>query len=132
MRGTVIRFVTHSTHPPFGHRSGVFKVAYELCRNRPSAAPFVGELLELLAWFEANMAEPSRFSTSRYPRAQETALSWVKATANEHVRRLRLLVSLVEQAGHLKIAELQTQRPGYVVFEDDHQVVALPFADTPR
>lgn len=78
------------------------------------------------------MAEPSCFSASRYPRAQETALSWVKATANEHVRRLRLLVSLVEQAGHLKIVELRTERPGYVVFEDDHQVVALPFADTPR
>lgn len=132
MSGNVIRFVTHLTHPPFGHRSGVFKVAYELRRSHPSAAPFVRELIEQLAWFEANMAEPSRFSPSRYPRAQETALSWVKATANEHVRRLRLLVSLVEHAGHLKVVELRTERPGYVVFEDDHQVVALPFADTPR
>lgn len=132
MRGTVIRFVTHSTHPPFGHRTGVFQVAYKLRDGHPSAPPFVGELLEQLVWFEANMAVPSRFSASRYPRAQETALSWVKTTADEHVRRLRLLASLVEQAGDLKIVELRTLRPGYVVFEDDHQVVALPFADTPR
>lgn len=110
----------------------MFKVAYELRRSQSSATPFIGEILEQLAWFEANMAEPSRFSASRHPRAQETALSWVKAAATEHVQRLRLLAALVEQAGHLRIAELRTERPGYVVFEDDHQVVALPFADTPR
>ncbi len=23
-------------------------------------------------------------------------------------------------------------RPGYILYEDDHQVVALPFTDTPR
>ncbi|MER8880819.1 hypothetical protein [Mesorhizobium sp. M0684] len=78
------------------------------------------------------MAEPTRFSASRHPRAQETAISWVKASADEHVRRLRLLVALVEEAGRIRIDELRTKRPGYIVFEDDHQVVALPFADTPR
>jgi hypothetical protein len=129
---TVIRFVTHATHPPFGHRSGVFKVAYALRRALPPAAPFIEELAEQLAWFETNMAEPTRFSTSRHPRAQETAISWVKADADEHVRRLRLVAALVEEAGRLRTDELRTDRPGYVVFEDEHQVVALPFADTPR
>lgn len=131
MSTTVIRFVTHATHPPFGHRSGVFKVAYALRRSIPAAAPLAAELAEQLAWFEANMAEPTRFSTSRHPRVQETAISWVKASAEEHVRRLRLLAAFVEEAGHLKTDELRTARPGYIVFEDDHQVVALPFADTP-
>jgi hypothetical protein len=132
MNDTLIRFVTHSTHPPLGYRSGVFKIAYELRRAHPITVPLLEELSEQLVWFEANMAEPKRLSVSRHPRAQETALSWMKASADEHVRRLRLLVTLVEQVGHLRIAELRTERPGYVVFEDDHQVVALPFADTPR
>ena len=26
---------------------------------------------------------------------------------------------------------LNTRRPGYVVYEDDYQIVAYPFADTP-
>ncbi|GAA2829950.1 hypothetical protein [Aminobacter aminovorans] len=129
---TLLRFVTHSTHEPFGHRSGLFKIAYALRRELPAEAPFAADLAEQLLWFEANMAVPTRFSTSRHPGAQESALSWVKAGAHEHVRRLRLLVSLVEAVGHLKIVELRTMRPGYVFFEDDHQVIALPFADTPR
>ncbi|RWP65635.1 hypothetical protein [Mesorhizobium sp.] len=132
MSGTFLRFVTHSTHLPFGHRSGVFNVAYALRREPPPAVSCVEELAEHLSWFEANMAEPTRFSASRHPRAQETAISWVKASADEHVRRLRLLVALVEEAGRIRIDELRTKRPGYIVFEDDHQVVALPFADRPR
>jgi hypothetical protein len=40
-------------------------------------------------------------------------------------------VKLVESAG-IEIEELRTTRPGYLVYEDRHQVVALPFTDTPR
>ncbi|MBB6468260.1 hypothetical protein [Aminobacter carboxidus] len=129
---TFLRFVTHATHEPFGHRSGLFKVAYALRRDLTPAAPFAVDLTKQLSWFEANMAVPTRFSKSRHPRAQETALSWVKANADEHIRRLRLLVALVEEVGQVNIVELRTTRPGYVVFEDDHQVIAQPFADTPR
>ena len=131
MSRVVLRFVTHSTDPP-RHRTGVFKIAYEIRRTLPAHAPYANELADQLAWFEANMAVPTRFSTSRHPRASETAICWVKASAGDHVRRLRLLVALVEEAGRVWIDELRTERPGYVVFEDDHQVVALPFADTPR
>jgi hypothetical protein len=132
MANTVLRFVTHSTHPPFGYRSGVFKVAYELRRTLPPATPRFEDMAEELNWFETNLAVPTRFSTSRHPRAQETAIGWIKSSAKEHVRRLRLLVALVQELGHITIDEIRTERPGYVVFEDDHQVVALPFADSPR
>jgi hypothetical protein len=132
MADTVLRFVTHSTHPPFGHRSGLFKVAYKLRGTWPSETPRLEEMAEQLSWFEANLAIPTRFSTSRQPRARETAISWIKSGAIEHVRRLRLLVALVEEIGDVAIEEVRTDRPGYVVFEDGHQIVALPFADTPR
>jgi hypothetical protein len=85
----------------------------------------------LLDWFSEHLAEPARFAASRYPRATETAISWTRATAIEHVRRLRRLTALIETAG-IAVHELRTRRPGYVVYEDAHQVVALPFADTPR
>ena len=132
MSRVVLRFVTRSRHPLVGRRTGVFKIAYEIRGTLPADAPYAAELAVQLAWFEANMAIPTRFSKSRHPRARETAVCWVKASAVDHVRRLRLLVALVEEAGRVWIDELRTERPGYVVFEDDHQVVALPFADTPR
>jgi len=57
-------------------------------------------------------------------------LSWIRASAQEHLNRLRRLAALAEAGGSV-IDELRTTRPGYVVYEDAHQVVALPFADTP-
>lgn len=132
MGSTVIRFVSQAKHPPFGHRTGVFKLAYKLRRGLPTTSAHAEELDGLLSWLEGNLAEPRRFSTSRHPHAQETAISWIKASAGDHVRRLRRLASLVEEAAEHPIEELRTERPGYIVFEDDHQVVALPFSDTPR
>ena len=132
MAETVLRFVTQTTHRPYGYRSGVFQIAYELGRGHPTTSGLGGELAEQLAWFEENLAAPARLSVSRHPRAQETAVSWVKASAGEHVRRLRLLAALVEGMSDTRLDELRTTRPGYVVFEDAHQVVALPFNDTPR
>lgn len=132
MADTVLRFVAHSVHPPFGHRSGVLKIAYELRKTLPPATPGLADVMDQLKWFEANLAIPTRFTTSRHPRAKETAISWVKSGAREHVQRLRLLADLVEEIGQVAIEQIRTDRPGYIVFEDDHQIVALPYADTPR
>ncbi|MDP3854060.1 hypothetical protein [Phenylobacterium sp.] len=41
-----------------------------------------------------------------------------------------MLQALLEQHG-IWGEVLRTARPGYVVYEDDHQVLAYPFADTP-
>jgi hypothetical protein len=130
--GDLIRFVTRDRHPPYGHRTGVFPAAYALWRSHTLVAPDQQhELRALLDWFEENLATPTRFTRSRYPRATETAVSWVRASAREHVARLRRLVELLDDAS-IAVNELRIKRPGYVVYEDDHQVVALPFADTPR
>jgi hypothetical protein len=131
MRPELIRFVTRGRHPPYGHRTGVFATAYELSRNPHVGAGARQELRALLDWFEANLAIPTRLAVSRHPRATESAISWVRGSADEHLWRLRQLVALVSESG-IAVEELRTARPGYVVYQDDHQVVALPFADTPR
>jgi hypothetical protein len=55
----------------------------------------------------------------------------MRVSAHEHLNHLRKLAALIESAG-IGVDELRTDRPGYVVYADEHQVVALPFADTPR
>ncbi len=127
----LIRFVTHNRHPPYGHRTGVFDAAYELWHQQTLAAADHAELRALLDWFKDHLAKPERLTASRHPRATETAISWMRASAHEHLSRVRRLAALVETGG-LRVEELRTRRPGYTVYEDEQQVVALPFADTPR
>jgi hypothetical protein len=132
MKGEIlIRFVTSDRHEPFGHRTGIFQIAYELRREKGLSEPEHEELSLVLDWFGEHLPKPRRLTASRHPRAEETALSWLKASAEEHMARLRRLTKLIEANG-IPVVELRTIRPGYIVYEDEHQVVAFPFADTPR
>lgn len=128
---TVIRFVTEWRHAPYGHRTGVLRAGYRLWRGNslPEAERY--ELRTLLNWFNENLATPDRLATSRQAHGRETALSWIRASASQHVMRLRRMASIVGDAG-VAVDELHTTRPGYVVYRDAYQVVALPFADTPQ
>ena len=127
----LIRFVTGDRHPPYGHRTGVFQGAYKLWRRDILAQPTQDELRALLDWFNDHLAKPGRFAPSRRHHGWKTAVSWMRVPALEHIVHLRRLVTLVEAAG-IEVDELHTNRPGYIVYQDDQQVVALPFADTPQ
>ena len=127
----LIRFVTGGRHPPYGYRTGVFQAAYGLWRRNILARPEQAELRALLDWFNDHLAKPARLTRSQRHHARNTAVSWVRASALEHIAQLRRLATLVEASG-IQVEVLQTKRPGYVVYQDHQQVVALPFADTPR
>ena len=126
-----IRFVTTETHEPYGHRTGVFKAAYNVLRKPEISDEAHSELDNMVAWFEQNLPVPDKFTTSTNPRAQNVSLSWFKPTATECIQRFRSIVSIIEQHDY-SVEMLRTDRPGYVVYEDDFQIVATPFTDTPR
>ena len=72
---------------------------------------------------------PQRFNSSKskgYYRKKTAGISWLKPTAGEHIAQMRALVAILEDNGY-RVSQITTDRPGYVVFEDDHQVVAEPF-----
>lgn len=57
-------------------------------------------------------------------------LSWFKPTAEMHVAKAFELTELLSRHGfHIEV--LKSSRPGYIVYEDDIQIVAEPFFDTP-
>jgi hypothetical protein len=126
----LIRFVTGNRHPPYGYRSGILQAAFAICREHGLAAADRAELQGHLDWFNDHLERPERLAASRRAHGRETGLSWIRATAREHIAHLRRVAALVEAAG-IAIEELRTVRPGYVLYEDDNQVVALPFIDTP-
>ena len=129
-RDDLIRFVTNEKHAPYGHRTGVLRGAFALWEERLLGDTDYEELDHLLDWFNKHLPKPSRLSVSKHPRAKGSAISWLRSSAHEYVSRMRRVAQLVQAAG-IAVEEIRTDRPGYIVYEDEHQVIALPFADTP-
>lgn len=122
-----LRFVTHTVDEKSGHRQGLFRADLPDNDILPEDRQ---ELDRLMDWFRENLARPSRLSHSRKRYAEKQAISWLKADAIEHVRRMRQLAEILIRYG-IPVEVLTTERPGYIVYEDEHQVAAYPFNDTP-
>ena len=129
---TYLRFVLPGNHADSGARDGVFEAAYRLSLTGEIAEAQKQEINAVLQWFEEHLDTPTRFNRTRskgwYRRAPK-GISWLKPTAEAHLAKLRSLVAILEDHG-FQVTMIKTRNPGYVVYEDDHQVVAEPFRDT--
>jgi hypothetical protein len=113
-----------------GRRTGLFQAAAEL-REQEDLPRHDREALERIAtWFNENLETPTNLSISKRPHAKAQALSWFKDTALEHIRRMREMGQVLEEHG-VRVAVISTSRPGYVTYEDEFQIAAQPFSDTP-
>jgi hypothetical protein len=59
---------------------------------------------------------------------EKRTLSWFKDTAFDHIAKIRELVAILENHGAY-VRMLKAKRVGYVVYEDEFQIVAEPFSD---
>ena len=85
--------------------------------------------MRIFRWFNENLERPARFS--RKPRRQPKAVCWFKPSAKEHLKRIWELVAILE-SNDVLVHLIKTKTPGYVVYEDDFQLVAEPFIDLKR
>jgi hypothetical protein len=130
-KAVLVRFVLPSTNPDTGVQEGIFNAAYALRREGEMARRDREELDTLLRWFGDNLAVPTRFNKTKskgYFRRNTKGISWLKPSATEHVSRMHLVAGILKKHGR-PVTMLKTLRPGYVVYEDEYQVVAEPFAD---
>lgn len=128
-----LRFVLQKTNSESSVREGLFPTAYALARGSELTAEDRTELASLLAWFDNNLKTPARFNRSSskgYYRRAAKGIAWLKPTATVQLDQMRVLATLIARNGHF--AEMiKTDRPGYIVYEDDLQIIAEPFQDTP-
>ena len=129
MRHAFIRFVCHRLDENSGRRQGLFQVAAELLDASALAPQDHEELKRLKAWFNEHLAQPDRFTRSRKSRVEPKAISWFKASATEHVSRMHAICRILSDHG-VATEVITCSRPGYIVFEDEHQVAAEPSAET--
>src|SRR4051812_12247964 len=120
-----VRFVTPALDEESGRRQGVFIAAYRL--RRSGSLSLMNELWldQLLNWFERHLEIPDRFSRSGRKDAGRIAISWYKDSATECVRRMYAMCGILNEHGILT-EKIKSPRPGYVVFEDEQQVTAIP------
>src|SRR6185436_4889229 len=84
-------------------------------------------LRELIDWFNLHLNGPVYYrfkSPNRKPRA----ICWFKPTAHEHLSRAWAMAVILEW-NDVFIRTVKVLRPGYVLYEDDAQIFAEPFAD---
>lgn len=125
-----VRFVIPSPDPTSQVRQGVFQAAADLREEGVLSASETETLQDTFAWFSKHLPKPERFSRKRnsYHRDQR-GIAWFKDTATEHIQRIREIVAILEVHG-CTVSMLTSARAGYVVYEDDYQVVAEPFSET--
>ncbi len=123
-----VRFVTHDLDKVTGERIGFFKAAYALRRSGSLTEDSHDRLSKLLDWFDGALEAPERFHRSSNPHAHGKGLSWFKPAAHEHIRKAREVLDILNRRG-VQSEMLTTMRPGYILYEDDIQVCAVPFKD---
>lgn len=135
MRAVFVRYVV----PTWIHREsqapiGVIGAAYELLDGDRLDAEVRGELERSIRWLEERLDVPDRFNRTKskgWYRRETRGIAWLRATATDHVSAMAALATCITRCGYPTI-EIRAERVGYVVYEDDVQVVAEPFRDTPK
>jgi hypothetical protein len=125
-----LRFVIHHNDPDSGRRQGLFHAMAGLRNSGALSADDEVAYDTLYKWFSNNLKRPQSFARSAKPHAKRVALSWFKVGATKHIDQMRRVAQILHAYG-VEVVELKTLRPGYVVYEDEHQIAAEPFADTP-
>ncbi|MDA8747285.1 hypothetical protein N9M66_03635 [Litoreibacter sp.] len=128
-----LRFVQSCPVEGMRARQGFFDAAYDL-RRCPTSDPMTVERLRiLLDWFDDHLDLPARFNKTKskgYLHKETRGLSWFRPSAKEHLAKSFELSTILQVHG-FPVELLKTNRPGFVVFEDEFQIVAEPFNDTP-
>ena len=125
-----LRFVVAEIDQGTSRELGVF-LALEKLRHTGVLNPHEEESEdEIRKWFDKHLEKPARFTAAKPPyyRKQNKAISWFKDTAHDHIARIRLLAKILESHG-IPVKMLRTDRVGYIVYEDEFQIVAEPFAN---
>lgn len=122
-----IRFITQFINPYGENETGIF-MALKFVREGYSLAhdDDVMKLKQLTQWFHDYLAKPTRFSNASNKNPASISLSWFKDSAKEHIQKMNEVVEILERYD-IVIERLNTKNPGYIVYEDDYQVSAIPF-----
>jgi len=122
-----LRFVVEQIDERTGKYAGIFTLAYYLRDENRLTKHEESCVQELIDWFKKNLPIPDKFSKNKNSSHKNTqGLSWFKPQSEKAINKMWELKTVIENHG-FNIEVLKTDRPGYVVYEDEYQIVAEPF-----
>ncbi len=124
-----VRFVIHKNDRESGRRQGLFQAMSDLEHEGVLLSHEQEAYDEIYGWFRKHLKKPRSFTRSSKPHAKNVALSWFKDSALEHITRMYALAQILQAHG-IVVETLRSERPGYVVYDDEFQVAAEPFKET--
>lgn len=117
-----VRFVIGRKDEDSLVEQGVFQAAAQALEWQHITGSDADELNELRAWFTENLEKPTSFGRDKL----RLGISWFKTGSTEHISRIWEMVHILERNG-IYVKKIRTDRPDYVIYEDDWQLVAEPF-----
>ena len=117
-----IRFAIGRKDEDSNVEQGIFQAAALALEWQSITGSDAVALNELREWFSENLERPTSFGRDKLRRG----ICWFKTSAMEHISRIWEMVNILERNG-IYVRKIRTDKPGYVVYEDEWQLVAEPF-----
>jgi hypothetical protein len=117
-----VRFVTGLKDEDSHAERGIFHAAERALEWQDVTGSDANELRELQTWFSGNLKKPTSFGRDTL----RLGICWFKTESTEHISRIWAMVHILERNG-IYVKKIRTDRPGYVIYEDEWQLVAEPF-----
>jgi hypothetical protein len=121
------RFIIDKHDEDSGEPQGLFQAVSDLLHGGHLPEEERITARNIFTWFAKNLPVPERFSRSAKRSAKAVAISWFKPTAHECIKRMQDLAGIL-YVHDIPTKVIKSRRPGYVVYEDDYQIVAQPFS----
>lgn len=121
-----IRFITEFVNEYGETHTGIFSALRFVRELHLTQDEDVNTLTGLRAWFNNNLDAPDKFSNATNKNPEAVSLSWFKDSAKEHIKKIYEIRELLSKYG-VVVDVVTTKKPGYVIYEDDYQVSAIPF-----
>lgn len=117
-----IRFVIGRKDDESHVERGVFHAVSQALEWQDITGSEAEQLKELERWFNMNLKTPTSFGRDKF----RLGICWFKTAATEHFSRIWEMVQILERNG-IYVKKIRTDKPGYVIYEDEWQLVAEPF-----
>lgn len=99
--------------------------AINLCKEKFSKEE-EKSIEEIFTYYNTQLPIPERFHRSKNKHAKNVAISWFKDNAKKQIELARKLCEILERC-NIMTEMISTNNPGKILYEDEYQVVAIPF-----